>query len=95
MVSIITFSDNNILLYSEAILSVRGHVHMTSAKFSGFLTPSPLVCILDQFIVLNSCNLPYYICFWSTPSPPSAADIICTCPLREMSVLKSSLILNS
>ena len=33
---------------------------MTSAKFSGFLTP-PLVCILDKFIVLNPRNLPFYI----------------------------------
>ena len=50
---------------------IRGHVHMTSAKILGFLTPPPLVCILDQFIVLNSRNLPYYICFWGTPLPPS------------------------
>ena len=42
---------------------------MTSAAFSGFLTPSPLVCTLDQFIVLNSRNLPYYICFWGAPLP--------------------------
>ena len=40
---------------------------MMSAKFLGFLTPSPLVCILDQFIVPNPRTLPYYICFWGTP----------------------------
>ena len=39
------------------LLLARRHEHMTSAKFSGFLTRSPLVCILDQFKVLNSRNL--------------------------------------
>ena len=39
----------------------RGHEHRTSAKFSGFMTLSPLVCILDQFIVLNSRKLSYYV----------------------------------
>ena len=29
-------------------------------KIFGILDPFPLVCILDQFIVLNSRNLPYY-----------------------------------
>ena len=38
------------------------------------------VCILDQFIVLNSRNLPYCICFWGTPLPLQTS-YICTCPL--------------
>ena len=48
-----------------------GLPYMTSAKFSGFLTPSPLVRNLDCSIVLNPRNLPYYIFFWGTPSPLS------------------------
>ena len=44
---------------------------MTSANFSGFWTPSPLVRIWDWYTVLNSCNLPYYIFFWANPPPPS------------------------
>ena len=41
-------------------------------NFRDFWPPPPLlVCILDQFIVLNSRNLPYYICFWGTPLSPS------------------------
>ena len=59
------------------------HVHMTSAKFSGFLTPSPLVCIWVWFTVYNSRNLPYYIWFWVAPLPPPSAVVICTCPLMS------------
>ena len=44
---------------------------MTSTQFSRFWTPSPLICILARSIVLNSCNLPYYVCIWATPSPLS------------------------
>ena len=43
---------------------------MTSATFSDFLTPSPLVRIWNWFVVLNSRNLPYYICFSMTHLPP-------------------------
>ena len=50
----------------------------------------PLVCILDQFTVLNSRNLPYYICFWGTPLPPPTADIICTCPLTPLHIVWTS-----
>ena len=50
-------------------------------NFHDFWPPPPIVCILDQFIVLNSRNHPYYICFWGTPFPPPTADVICTCPL--------------
>ena len=42
---------------------------MTSAKFSGFLTP-PLVSILDQSIVLKSRNLPLLRQNLGTPLPP-------------------------
>ena len=52
---------------------------MTSANFSGFLTP--LVSILDQSAVLKSCNLPYYIRIWATPSLPLSSDLICEWPL--------------
>ena len=30
---------------------------------------SPLVRILARSILINPCNLPYYVCFWATPSP--------------------------
>ena len=55
-----------------------GHVLMTSAKFSGF-----------SGFWTNSCNLPYYICFWGTPLPPPTADIICTYmpPCRKVPAL--------
>ena len=53
---------------SQVYLS-RGHTQMTSTQFSGFWTPSPLVCILARSIVLNPRNLPYYICIWVTPPP--------------------------
>ena len=43
---------------------------MTSTQFLGYRTPSPLVCILARSLVLNSRNLPYYICIWLTPPPP-------------------------
>ena len=35
----------------------------------GVFDPLPLVCILARFIVLESRNLPYYVCIWVTPSP--------------------------
>ena len=56
---------------------------MTSAKFLGFLTPSPLVSILDQSIVLKSRNLPYCIRIWRTASLPLSADVICEWPQRN------------
>ena len=48
---------------------LEGRSHMTSEKFSGFQTPSPLVCILARLILLNPRNLPYYVCVWIPPSP--------------------------
>ena len=54
----------------------------------GIFDPLPpplcLVCILDKFIVLNSRNLPYSICFWGTPLSPPTADIKCKCPLLQV-----------
>ena len=39
--------------------------------------PGPrLVCILARSIVLNPCNLPYYVCIWVTPLPPLSVDVI-------------------
>ena len=61
---------------------------MTSAKFSGFLTPSALVSILDQSIVLKSRNLPYCVRIWATPSLPLSSDVICEWPLSLSLVLK-------
>ena len=55
-------------------LSLRGHGAFTydvCRIFWIFDSLSPLVCILDQLIVLNSRNLRYYICFWGTPLSPS------------------------
>ena len=60
---------------------LRGCSLTTSAEFLGFLTPSPLVSILDQSIVLESRNLPLCIRFWETPSLPLSADVIYEWPL--------------
>ena len=67
------------VLATEARSRNRGRSQMTSANFLGFWTPSPLVSILDQSIVLKSRNLPYYVRFWITPPSPSA-DFICESP---------------
>ena len=41
-------------------------------KIFGFLDPlPPLVRILARSIRVNPRNLPYYVCFWATPLPPS------------------------
>ena len=53
----------------EAKHSLRGCSQMTSDKILGFLTPSPLIRIWWWSTVLNPRNLPYYVCFWATPSP--------------------------
>ena len=47
----------------DTVNGIRGRPYMTSAKFSGFWTSSPLVRIWDWSTVLNSSNLPYYIFF--------------------------------
>lgn len=49
------------------------HVHMKSAKFADFLTPSPHVTVtLTQPITT--------VIFWGTPYPPPTTDVICTYP---------------
>ena len=59
-----------------------------SAKFSGFWTPSPLVRILPRSIVVNPRNLPYYVCFWATPLPPSRCGRpLCMPPQGGTSIL--------
>ena len=51
---------------------------MTSAKYSDFLPPSPLVTVtLTQLIST-------VVCFWGTPLPAPNADIICTCPFSHL-----------
>ena len=50
---------------------------MTSAKFSGFWTPSPL-CMHMGLIYIHATSLTMYI-FWATP--PLSADVIYGCPL--------------
>ena len=45
----------------------KGACRYDVCKIFGIFDPLPLVCILDQFIVLNSRHLPYCICFWGTP----------------------------
>ena len=37
-------------------------------KIFGIMDPlPPLVRILVSSLVLNPCNLPYYVCFWANP----------------------------
>ena len=31
---------------------------------------------LANYVVLNSRNLPHYVCIWVTPSPPLSVDVI-------------------
>ena len=52
----------------------RGPCTYDVCKIFGIFDPlpaPPLVCILDQFIVLNSRNFPYCIYFWGTHRTPS------------------------
>ena len=55
--------------YNYTEISVRGHPFMTSAKFSDFLTPSPLVRSGQLVYTIKSRNLPYFVRFSTTPSP--------------------------
>ena len=75
--------NGHVILANCSLWPLGGMYIWRLQNFRDFLPPSPLVCILDQFIVLNSRNLPYNICFWGTPLPPPTADIICTCPLTH------------
>ena len=54
-----------------------------SAKFRIFSPSPPLPCV--HFHATSLTKLPYCICFCGTPSPPPCADIICSCPLSELS----------
>ena len=54
---------------------------MTSANFSGLLTPSPLGTILDQSAVLKSL-----VRIWATPSLPLPSDVIWEIHLGEMHI---------
>ena len=44
---------------------------------------TPLVRIMARSIVLNSRNLPYYVCFWATP-PSRSADVLYVRPLLRL-----------
>ena len=59
---------------------------MTSAKFLGFLTPSP-PCQHFGHTVLKSRNLAYCVRIWATPSLPLSSDVICEWPLTEEKLL--------
>ena len=63
---------------SRAILRCRLH------NFSEFWTPSPLVCILARFIVINPRNLPYYVCIWVTPYLLSVQTSLIMAPYKNM-----------
>ena len=68
-------------MYVEEPLE-RGRSQMMSAKYLGLLTPSPLVSIFGQSIILKSRNLPYCVRIWVPPSLPLSADVICEWPQR-------------
>ena len=62
---------------------LRGHVQMTSAKFSGFLTPSPHCLHFGQIHSTKLMQPPLlHLLLWY---PPPTADIICTCSLSAQS----------
>ena len=84
------WADLHLLKKMPAWRHLRGRPYKTSAKCSGFWTPSPIVRIWDWFTVLNSRNLPNYIFFWANPPPPLSADVIYGCPLMCL-VMKHSL----
>ena len=52
-VSVQTYELVTAAASEDTMRAVRGHVHMTSVKFSHFLTPSPLVCIFTQSPLLS------------------------------------------
>ena len=50
----------------------QGAIHKGRPQnFRDFWPPPPLVRILIRPVRVNPRNLPYYICFWATPLPPS------------------------
>ena len=52
----------------------RGHVHMRSAKFWGFLSPLPLVRISRNLSLLFVRKIGQFL----NPPPPLRVDVICT-----------------
>ena len=54
-------------------------------KIFGFFDPlPPLVRILARAIRVNPRNLPYYVCFWATPLPPSRCGRpLCMAPKQK------------
>ena len=58
----------------------RGHTHMTSAEFSDFLTPSPLVC---KFTQLSLLRLLTKSAFERTPPSPLSEDVLNGSPLTH------------
>ena len=54
-------------------------------KIWGIFEPlPPLVRIVAKSIVVNTRNLPYYVCFWATPLPPPGADVLYVWPPTGM-----------
>ena len=62
---------------------IRGHSQMMSAKFSGFLTPSP-PC--QNFYYRDHATSPSYRQNLGTPLPPLSPDVICACPLTAVPI---------
>ena len=54
-----------LLMLNKISTAFRGRSEMTSAIFD----PLPLVSLLEQSLVLKSCNLSYYVRIWETSSP--------------------------
>ena len=65
---------------------MRGHVHKTSAKFSGFSTPPPPS---STFYVLFVCKIGQFF----DPPPPLTADVLCTSSLMMNIISSQSLCL--
>ena len=73
------------LLQRRSESSLGGNVHMTSAKFSGFLTPSPPCLHFGPIHSTKFTQPPLLHLLLGYPPPPPTADIICTCPLSNIS----------
>ena len=56
----------------------------TEVKVTLKINCAPLVPILARSIRENPRNLPYYVCFWATPLPPSRCGRpLCMAPCRN------------
>ena len=62
---------------------LRGRLQMTSANFSGLLTPLP-PC--HNFGPICSTKITYYVRVWATPSLPLPSDVIWEIHLGEMHI---------